>query len=102
MRESYGESEKEDEFEGEFAELLEEAVAEDDEAGADEGETRSAGVECRQNPAIVNRKTSGNYGCRHYFVSDFKWLPTARLPALFFSPGIIIIITLKDNTYSNN
>lgn len=73
MRErvGYGEGEEEDEFEGEFAELFEEAVAEDDESGADEGETRSAGVECCQNPAIVSRKTSSNCGSRHCFVSDF-------------------------------
>lgn len=50
--ETYGESEVEDELEGELAEFFEEAIAEDDEGWADEGETRRARVDRRENAAV--------------------------------------------------
>ena len=57
-RVAYGEGEVEDELEGELAELLEEEVAQHDEAGARERQARRSGVHRRQNPALVSRKSA--------------------------------------------
>lgn len=61
------ECEVENELEGELAELLEEEVAQYNEAGTGQRQARRSGVHRRENPAIVRRQSAADCdGARHY------------------------------------
>lgn len=64
-REIYRESEVEDELEGELSKLLEEKVAEDDEAWTDKRKTRCSAIHRRQNLPIVCRQIPRRHRHRH-------------------------------------